>query len=125
MHQGLKISVAVLCFIVAAVIVYQFPLQRALALNAFEDYTTEQGISEEKIESKQVFKDWVRGGYLIKVNFSDDPNYTYYYHYFVWTHKRNENLKFDVMDLGVTDEINAVELDFPCEHKCKYPPLEK
>lgn len=111
--------------IIVAVIVYQYPLQRAFALKSFEEYINKQGISSDKIASKEIIKDWKQGGYLIVVTFNDDQNNKYYYHYETWTHKKGEQLKFNRMTLSVVDEKESIELDPPYNEKCKYPPIEQ
>lgn len=113
------------CIILLGIIIYQYPLQKALAQRSFENYISKQGIASENINSKRFFKDWKRGGYLVVVTFNDDINNKYYYHYDVWTHKKYESLKFNKMTLEITDIEKSMVLDPPYDGKCKYPPIDE
>ena len=111
--------------IVGVILLYQYPIQRLLAEKKFNEYIRAQGVDENNIASKEAFKNWKDGGYLIRVTYSDDPNYLYYYKYKPSTHKRNESIKFNRMRLEVTDIKNSMVLDPPYDGKCKYPPLDE
>lgn len=113
------------CIILLGIIIYQYPLQKALAQRSFENYISKQGIASENINSKRFFKDWKRGGYLVVVTFNDDINNKYYYHYDVWTHKKGESLKFNKMTLEIMDIEKSMVLDPPYDGKCKYPPIDE
>ncbi|HGD1264148.1 TPA: DUF3139 domain-containing protein [Streptococcus agalactiae] len=113
------------CIILLGIIIYQYPLQKALAQRSFENYISKQGIASENINSKRFFKDWKRGGYLVVVTFNDDINNKYYYHYDVWTHKKYESLKFNKMTLEIMDIEKSMVLDPPYDGKCKYPPIDE
>ncbi len=125
MNRKKKIMLSLLGIIIVGVIVYQYPIQKAMALKSFESYINKQGVATNKIASKEIIKDWKRGGYLIVVTFNDDQNNKYYYHYETWSTRKGENLKFNRMTLSVIDEKNSVELDAPFDGKCKYPPIEE
>lgn len=109
-----KIS-QILLLVICLVIIYQFPVQKRLALNKFERYIKKQGIDPSKIIEKEVSKNWKSGGYTIQVKFEDDADKTYYYHY--------EELRLDRMCLTVTNRHNQ-QLEAPLKKKCKYPPIE-
>ena len=111
--------------IIALVAIYQYPVQRHLALTKFQGYINEQDVEVDNILKKEAFKDWKNGGYVIVVSFKDDVGNKYYYHYFPWTHQKGEELKFNRMLLSIVDEKNSVELYAPYEGKCKYPPIEE
>lgn len=113
------------CIILLGIIIYQYPLQKALAQRSFENYISKQGIASENINSKRFFKDWKQGGYLVVVTFNDDINNKYYYHYDVWTHKKGESLKFNNMTLEITDIEKSMVLDPPYDGKCKHPPIDE
>ena len=113
------------CIILLGIIIYQYPLQKALAQRSFENYISKQGIASENINSKRFFKDWKRGGYLVVVTFNDDINNKYYYHYDVWTHKKGESLKFNKMTLEIMDIEKSMVLDPPYDGKCKYSPIDE
>lgn len=105
--------------------IYQYPIQKALALRSFENYTKKQGVNDDIISSKEVIKDWKQGGYLIAVTFKNDPDNRYYYHYETWTHRKGENLKFNRLTLNITNLKKSISIDPPYEGKCKYPPIEE
>lgn len=110
-----KIS-QILLLVICLVIIYQFPIQKRLALNKFERYIKKQGIDPSKIIEKEVYKNWKDGGYIIQVKFEDDADKTYYYHYY-------EELRVDRMKLTVSNKNQMQEA--PLKKKCKYPPLEE
>ena len=116
-----KIS-QILLLVICLVIIYQFPVQKRLALNKFERYIKKQGIDPSKIIEKEVSKNWKSGGYTIQVKFEDDADKTYYYHYEVFTHRGNGELKVDKMWLSVSNKNQMQEA--PLKKKCKYPPIE-
>ena len=120
-HFPRKVIITLLIFL-SLTLVYQYPVQRHLALNKFEWYIKRQGVDKNKIIEKKAYKDWVYGGYVIRVKFEDDMNNRYYYHYEVWTHRAGKKLKFHQMCLSVSDKHRELG---PCyEGKCKYPPIE-
>ena len=110
-----KIS-QILLLVICLVIIYQFPVQKRLALNKFERYIKKQGIDPSKIIEKEIYKNWKDGGYIIQVKFEDDADKTYYYHYY-------EELRVDRMKLTVSNKNQMQEA--PLKKKCKYPPLEE
>ena len=109
-----KIS-QILLLVICLVIIYQFPIQKRLALNKFERYIKKQGVDPSKITEKEAYKNWKDGGYTIRVKFEDDADKTYYYNY--------EELRLDRMWLTVTNRHNR-PLEAPLKKKCKYPPIE-
>ena len=120
-HFPRKVIITLLIFL-SLTLVYQCPVQRHLALNKFEWYIKRQGVDKNKIIEKKTYKDWVYGGYVIRVKFEDDMNNRYYYHYEVWTHRRGEELRLDKMFLTISNK--GWQLEAPFEGKCKYPPIE-
>ncbi len=111
--------------IVIGIIVYQYPMQKALAQRSFTSYINKQGVVSDEIESKKIIKDWKQGGYLIIVTFRNDENNKYYYHYQTWTHKKGEKLRFNRITLSIIDEKKSIVLDDPYDGKCKYPPIQE
>lgn len=111
----LKKTSQLLLLVICLVIIYQFPIQKRLALNKFERYIKKQGIDPSKIIEKEVSKNWKSGGYTIRVKFEDDADKTYYYHYY-------EELRVDRMKLTVSNKNQMQEA--PLKKKCKYPPIE-
>lgn len=114
-----------LFLLVISFLLYQYPIQKFLAQREFENYTNKQGIVSDNIRSKEIFKDWKLGGYLIVVSFNNDENNKYYYCYQPWTHKKEESFKLNTMTLDVIDEKNSILLDYPYDGKCKYPPIQE
>lgn len=64
MNKKVKIML-LLGIIVIGIIVYQYPMQKALAQRSFTSYINKQGVVSDEIESKKIIKDWKQGGYLI------------------------------------------------------------
>lgn len=120
-----KIIHIILSIVLACFLIYQYPIQRVLALKNFKSYISQQGIEPEIIKSKKVFKNWKDGGYKIIVTLDDDPNYIYIYLYQPWTHKKNEHIKFNRITLQITDIEKSMVLDPPYDGKCKYPPIDE
>lgn len=120
-----KIILIILSIVLACFLIYQYPIQRVLALKNFKSYISQQGIESEIIKSKEVFKNWKDGGYKIIVTLDDDPNYIYIYRYQPWTHKKNEHIKFNRITLQITDIEKSMVLDPPYDGKCKYPPIDE
>ena len=118
-EMGTIITV-VLIFVVVVIGVY--PVQRDLAIYKFRWYIGKQRVDTSKIVEKKIFRDWKNGGYSIRVRFEDDEGKVYYYHYKMWTHRKDGKLKFHTMHLNVVDK--GWRLEAPFEGKCKYPPIE-
>lgn len=125
MKKRIIIATLILLLVILGrfIYVYEYQIQKGLALNKFERYIKKQGVDVNKIIEKKVVKDWKNGGYLIRVSFEDDINNTYYYRYYLWTHKRDEELRLDRMFLTISNGHH--QLDAPLEGKCKYPPIEE
>lgn len=117
-------TLVTLIVLIGLILVYQYPFQKCLALKKFRQYIQQQAVDLSQITRRESIKDWKNGGYIIRVNYADDKNHTYYYHYQVWTHKKAEALKFNQMTLTVIDEQHAVQLEAPYAGKVKYPPLD-
>lgn len=115
-----KFLLAILVFL-AIILIFIYPVERKLALRAYKDYRSAQGICEKNIESEEVFRDYKNGGYKIIASYKDDPGLTYYYSYYPWTHRRGENLRFNRIFLNISNSHE--QLGPPYENKCKYPPL--
>lgn len=86
-----KLTILVIVLPLICYMVYFFPVQRHLAEKAFNDYILLQGVSEENIQSKMIYKDYKQDGYSIDVVYKDDPEYRYAYKYYVGksSHKYN------------------------------------
>lgn len=125
MGKEKKMILILVAIIILGVVIYEYPLQKALTQRCFESYITKQGIVSDNITSKKFIKDWKRGGYKVAVTFKDDVDNKYYYHYDVWTHKRNEPLKFNVMTLEIVNEKRSIVLEPPYAGKCKHPPIQE
>lgn len=118
--KGKKVFLAIL-ILLGLGLIFIYPVERGLALMAYEDYRSNQGIGEENIESEEVFRDYKNGGYKIVTKYKDDPGLTYYYSYYPRTHRRGENLRFNRIFLNISN--SSEQIDPPYENKCKYPPL--
>lgn len=120
-----KIMIAAIIGIVfGAFLIYEYPIQRYFALKKFYNYTTTQGVDESNIKKKDVYKDWKNGGYSIIVNYWDNPDYEYAYHYYVVTHKKGEPVIYNRMLLEITDMKTSRVLDPPYDVEIRYLPLD-
>lgn len=122
MRRMRKIFIGILV-ISCLILIFVYPVERKLALRAYEAYRLSQGIEDTNIESKEIFKDYKNGGYKILVKYKDDRALTYRYSYYPWTHRRDENLRFNRIFLEISNPYEV--LDPPYENKCKYPPLDE
>src|SRR5690625_7866047 len=86
----------ILASIVTVFLLFYYPVQRSLALQKFDEYIELQGVDKDNIESKEVVKNYKQGGYLIRVNYKDDPEFQYRYQYYPFTNRKNEDLKFQI-----------------------------
>lgn len=122
--KKIKILIAGCIAVLGLMAIAVYPVQRHIALKTFQEYTAKQGIAPEIIDTREVFNDWKNGGILIRVTFKDDPDNTYFYHYHLWTHKKDTELKWNDISLSVVDD-QAIELDAPYDGKCKHPPISE
>ena len=98
--------------VIAALYLYDVPIQRIKAERAVNEYMTMQGVDEENIESKRVIKDWKTNGHSIFITFTDDPDKIYRYNY----------KKTGKIVLLVNDTKYGLPIDNP--RYLKYPPLQ-
>ena len=123
-------------FIVSSIIVilliYEYPIQRAVAMNKFYKYIELQGASKENIVDMEVFKDYKMGGYKIRVIYKDDkPDNIYWYHYdaikIYWDCIYKDRISLYISYHGsVYDSAsgNNGEWNIKRGIKVKYPPLK-
>ncbi|MBF4502264.1 DUF3139 domain-containing protein [Savagea sp. SN6] len=109
-------------FAISFFLIFYYPVQKKLAFKKFNEYLIKQDTNRDNIESLNAFKDYKMGGYQLIVKFYDDPHHMYIYHYYLWTHRKNESIQFDEMCLSIIDEENSVELDPPYNDNVKYKP---
>ena len=126
----------VIMFIVSSIIVilliYEYPIQRAVAMNKFYKYIELQGASKENIVDMEVFKDYKMGGYKIRVIYKDDkPDNIYWYHYvpikIYWDCIYKDRISLYISYHGsVYDSAsgNNGEWNIKRGIKVKYPPLK-
>lgn len=115
-----KLTVVIVLFLIFILcyIIYFYPFQKYMAEKTFNEYIKLQGINQKNIESKEVFKDYKQGGYIVRVVYKDDLDYTYYYKYSV---NRVENLtNYKSIRLNVYDTRNS-----RVNSNMKYPPIEQ
>lgn len=113
----LKIFIIIIVCVLLYVI-YYFPLQRILAEIRFNKYIALQGIAPNNIKSKEVFKDYKQDGYCVRVQYNDDPGFTYEYKYFLM--ELNTLKIANEMDLDIYKDSSLIEPDYL---GVKYPPL--
>ncbi|MBC1353857.1 DUF3139 domain-containing protein [Listeria innocua] len=61
--------------------IYWFTFPKYTANKAVDNYLAEQQIKSNQIETREIQKDWKKGGYLTKIVFKDDPKLKYEYSY--------------------------------------------
>ncbi len=101
--------------------IYSFPLYRYMAEQKLIEYMSQQGASTAEILSKDVYKDYTQGGYYIAIVYSDDPDYTYTYHYYLLEPHRT-GTKFDTMSCTVFNMRNE-SVQKSEYHMILYPPI--
>ncbi len=115
----MKKSFIILSLICVIFILYFYVIEKQLATIKINHYLTTHQIENTQIKSKHIFKDWKMGGYTIKIEFYDDKDCIYYYHYDLFTNKKNEKLKFNTLDLYVVkngynlDNTNIKNIEYP------------
>ncbi|MDO5733667.1 MAG: DUF3139 domain-containing protein [Eubacteriales bacterium] len=122
--RGLNIIYRSLIFLALLFLLYYYPLQRYLAINKFNDYTAKQGVTQEDISERKVFKNYKDGGYTILVKYKGQDRYHYGYDYHVYTHKKNEDFRWNRMFCNVNDLQTGKHLSSPYPKDLKYPPLK-
>ena len=118
--------------IIAILLIYEYPIQRAVAMNKFYKYIELQGASKENIVDMEVFKDYKMGGYKIRVIYKDDkPDNIYWYHYdaikIYWDCIYKDRISLDISYHGSvydSDSGNNKEWNKKNGLKVKYPPLK-
>lgn len=81
------------------------------AESAFENYIEAQGVNEDNIKTKDMYKNYKFGGYDITVTYKDEPS-SYVYEYFY-------NAKTKKINLIVLDDGRSIE------EGMKYPPIKE
>ena len=117
---------------IAILLIYEYPIQRAVAMNKFYKYIELQGASKENIVDMEVFKDYKMGGYKIRVIYKDDkPDNIYWYHYdaikIYWDCIYKDRISLDISYHGLgydSDGGNNGEWNKKNGLKVKYPPLK-
>ena len=118
--------------IIAILLIYEYPIQRAVAMNKFYKYIELQGASKENIVDMEVFKDYKMGGYKIRVIYKDDkPDNIYWYHYdaikIYWDCIYKDRISLDISYHGLGYDSasgNNGEWNIKNGIKVKYPPLK-
>ena len=130
--KKMLVIMSILASIIAILLIYEYPIQRAVAMNKFYKYIELQGASKENIVDMEVFKDYKMGGYKIRVIYKDDkPDNIYWYHYdaikIYWDciYKDRISLYISYHGLGYdSDSGNNGEWNIKNGIKVKYPPLK-
>jgi hypothetical protein len=119
-HKALKFTVITI-LLIALYLIYDYPIQRCLAVRNFEKYIELQGASYDDIEEMEIHKDYKKDGYWIRVVYKDDPRFYYEYDFRVrpitriFSYKSILLIVFNERRTSVraTGEIDTI----------KYPPL--
>ncbi|MDO5712882.1 MAG: DUF3139 domain-containing protein [Tissierellia bacterium] len=98
--EGL-VFIIIVCIVGGLLIIY--PLQKSLAMMRWQEYMKAQGLAKEDVLEREIFKNYKDGGYRMIVKYRGDLNHTYIYDYFLYTHKRNENVKWHQMTCDVIE----------------------
>lgn len=122
MKKSKKVILAI-SILLGLILIFIYPVEKRLALRAYKGYSLAQGVEEADILDEKIYKNYKDGGYKIIVKYKTDENLTYVYSYYPYTHRKNEDLRFDRIFLQVSDPIKV--LDPPYEGKVKYTPLEE
>ncbi len=100
---------------------WSYVSERYFAVKYFDEYLKLQNVSEENIESKELFKDWFMGGYNMIVYYTNNKDVQYIYHYSPVTQKRNGEKKYNVVDLDIVKDGYLLEEPYGAD--IKYPPV--
>ena len=89
-HIILKATL-ILVTLIALFLFFELVIYRILAVKKVKAYISQQGATEQDVESMSIYWDPLKnGGYTIHVKFKDDPEYEYHYNY-----RLLNNLEFD------------------------------
>ena len=130
--RKMLVIMSIVASFIAILLIYEYPIQRAVAMNKFYKYIELQGASKENIVDMEVFKDYKMGGYKIRVIYKDDkPDNIYWYHYdaikIYWDCIYKDRISLDISYHGLgydSDGGNNGEWNKKNGLKVKYPPLK-
>ena len=130
--RKMLVIISIVASFIAILLIYEYPIQRAVAMNKFYKYIELQGASKENIVDMEVFKDYKMGGYKIRVIYKDDkPDNIYWYHYvpikIYWDCIYKDRISLYISYHGsVYDSAsgNNGEWNIKRGIKVKYPPLK-
>ena len=127
--KKMLVIISIVALFIGLILIYVYPIQRALAMNKFYKYIEIQGIDKNNIEIMENYKDYKMGGYIIKVIYKDEePRIIYYYHYDIIKRDNNgkiiiNNMNLEISCRGYDYSINK-EWNIKNGLKVKYPPLK-
>ena len=127
--KKMLVIMSIVSLFIGLILIYAYPIQRALAMNKFYKYIELQGTSVENMSSMKIYKDYKRGGYKIRVIYKDEePRIIYYYHYDIIKRDNNgkiliNNMNLEISCRGYNYSINK-EWNKKNGLKVKYPPLK-
>ena len=130
--RKMLVIMSIVASFIAILLIYEYPIQRAVAMNKFYKYIELQGASKENIVDMEVFKDYKMGGYKIRVIYKDDkPDNIYWYHYdaikIYWDCIYKDRISLDISYHGSVYDFasgNNGEWNIKRGIKVKYPPLK-
>ncbi len=67
--------------VIALIVIYQFPIQRYLAIKNAKEYMKLQGTGMDNVKSMNVIKNYKQDGYYVDIVFKDDPEFLYTYRF--------------------------------------------
>ncbi len=113
----------IICLIIISIFTtYFYGIERYLAITYFDKYLKAQGVRADIIENKTILKDWKMGGYKMIIYYSDNKDVEYEYSYSIYTHRANDIIRFNVVDLYISKD--GYVLDSPYSSDIKYPPIK-
>ncbi|MEE3453750.1 DUF3139 domain-containing protein [Dialister sp.] len=117
------------CIIVMAIcllvlfILYEWPIQRYLALRNVGKYIKLQGADIEDISEKDIRKNFIQDGYLIDIRYKSDPEFIYEYIFSVYDVEKL--FSADSVTCIVYDNNNATVDTTDAYLRIKYQPIEE
>ena len=130
--KKMLVIISIVALFIGLILIYAYPIQRALAMNKFYKYIELQGASVENMSSMKIYKDYKMGGYKIRVIYKDDkPDNIYWYHYvpikIYWDCIYKDRISLYISYHGSvydSDSGNNGEWNIKRGIKVKYPPLK-
>lgn len=128
--KKMLVIISIVALFIGLILIYVYPIQKALALKSFYRYIELQGADIDQVYDFRIFKDYTQGGYDIILKYKDDiPSNIYEYDYLPYIiGDKYGSIIFNYMCLSVTcgDIKYSPEEIYEGKNgiKVKYPPLK-